>query len=45
MGLKEARTACINQIRGVPAEFGLVFGKCPWVLRSVLARLTGRFEL
>ena len=25
-GLKEERTACINQIRGVLTEFGLVFG-------------------
>jgi hypothetical protein len=25
--LEEERTACINQIRGVPAEFALVFGK------------------
>jgi transposase len=35
-GLKEERTACINQIRGVLAEFGLVFGKSPKVLRAVL---------
>ena len=31
-GLKEERTACINQIRGVLTEFGLVFGKSPQVL-------------
>ena len=36
-GLKEERTACINQIRGVLMEFGLVFGKGPKVLRVVLA--------
>ena len=36
-GLKEERTACINQIRGVLTEFGLVFGKSPKVLRAVLA--------
>ncbi len=35
-GLKEERTACINQIRGVLTEFGLVFGKSPRVLRAVL---------
>jgi transposase len=35
-GLKEERTACINQIRGVLMEFGLVFGKSPKVLRAVL---------
>ena len=36
-GFKEERTACINQIRGVLTEFGLVFGKSPKVLRAVLA--------
>ena len=36
-GLKEERTACINQIRGVLTEFGLVFCKSPKVLRAVLA--------
>jgi transposase len=35
-GLKEERTACINQIRGVLAEFGLVLGKSPKALRAVL---------
>ena len=40
-GLKEERTACINQIRGVLTEFGLVFGKSPKVLR---ARLTDVIE-
>ena len=35
-GLKEERTACINRIRGVLAEFGLVFGRSPKVLRAVL---------
>lgn len=36
-GLKEERTACINRIRGVLGEFGLVFGQSPKVLRAVLA--------
>jgi transposase len=36
-GYKEERTACINRIRGVLAEFGLVFAKCPKVLRARLA--------
>jgi transposase len=36
-GLKDERTACINRIRGVLAESGLVFGKSPKVLRAVLA--------
>jgi len=36
-GLKEERTACINRIRGVLAEHGLVFGKSPKVLRAELA--------
>jgi transposase len=35
-GLKEERTACTNRIRGVLAEFGLVFGKSPKVLRAAL---------
>jgi transposase len=34
---KEERTACINQIRGVLAEFGLVFGKSAKVLRAALS--------
>lgn len=36
-GLKEERNACINRIRGVLAEFGLVFAKSPKALRAVLA--------
>jgi transposase len=36
-GFKEERTACINRIRGVLAEFGLVFNKSPKALRAVLA--------
>ena len=35
-GLKEERNACINRIRGVLAEFGLVFAKSPKALRAVL---------
>lgn len=38
-GYKEDRTACINRIRGVLAEFGLVFAKCPRVLRAQLAEV------
>ena len=36
-GLKEERTACINRIRGVLAEFGLVFNKSSKALRAELA--------
>jgi transposase len=36
-GFKEERTACINRIRGVLAEFELVYGKSPKVLRAALA--------
>lgn len=36
-GFKEERTACITRIRGVLAEFGLVFGKGPKALRAELA--------
>ena len=36
-GFKEERNACINRIRGVLAEFDLVFGKSPKVLRAVLS--------
>lgn len=35
-GFKEERTGCINRIRGVLAEFGLVFGKSPKALRAQL---------
>lgn len=35
-GFKEERTACINRIRGVLAEFGLVFAKSPRALRAQL---------
>jgi transposase len=35
-GFKQERTGCINRIRGVLAEFGLVFGKSPKTLRGVL---------
>lgn len=38
-GFKQERTACINRIRGLLAEFGLVFGKSPQVLRSVLTEV------
>lgn len=38
-GLKEERTACINRIRGVLAEFGLVFAQSPKALRALLAEV------
>lgn len=36
-GYKEDRTACINRIRGLLAEFGLVFPQSPDALRRVLS--------
>jgi transposase len=36
-GLKEERTACINRIRGLLAEFGLVFAQSAKVLREHLS--------
>ena len=36
-GYKEERTACINRIRGLLAEFGQVFPQSPEVLREQLA--------
>lgn len=38
-GLKKERTACINQIRGVLGEFGLVFPKSTKALRAVLSEV------
>jgi transposase len=38
-GYKEERTACINRIRGLLAEFGLVFAQSPQALRSQLAEV------
>ena len=38
-GFKEERTACINRIRGVLAEFGLVFSQSQVALRRVLAEV------
>ena len=35
-GFKEKRTACINRIRGLLAEFGIVLAQSPRVLRSHL---------
>jgi transposase len=35
-GIKTDRTACINRIRGLLAEFGLVFAQKPAVLRQAL---------
>ena len=36
-GYKEERTACINRIRGLLVEFGLVFPQSPEALRAQLA--------
>ena len=36
-GLKAERTGCINRIRGLLAEFGLVFAQSPAALQAVLA--------
>lgn len=38
-GYKEERTACINRIRGLLAEFGLVFPQSPEALRRVLSEV------
>ena len=38
-GIKEDRTACINRIRGLLAEFGLVFPQSPRELQSVLSEV------
>lgn len=38
-GYKEERTACINRIRGLLAEFGLMFPQSPDALRRVLSEV------
>jgi transposase len=38
-GFKAERTACINRIRGLLAEFGLVFAQSPAALQAVLAEV------
>ena len=38
-GLKKDRTACINRIRGLLAEFGLVFAQSPRELQAVLSEV------
>ena len=38
-GLKEDRTACINRIRGLLAEFGLVFPQSPPALQAILSEV------
>ncbi len=38
-GYKEERTACINRIRGLLAEFGLVFPQNPDALRRELSEV------
>ena len=35
-GYKEERTACVNRIRGILTEFGMVFAQSPEVLRLAL---------
>ena len=41
-GFKAERTACINRLRGLLAEFGLVFAKSPAALQAVLSRCARR---
>ena len=36
-GLKADRTACVNRVRGLLAEFGLVFAQSPAALEAVLS--------
>jgi transposase len=38
-GYKKERTACINQIRGLLTEFGLVYAQSPEKLRAVLVEV------
>ena len=38
-GLKEERTACVNRIRGLLAEFGLVVAQSPRALRECLGEV------
>ncbi len=38
-GLKEERTACVNRIRGLLAEFGIVVSQSPKVLREALSEI------
>jgi transposase len=38
-GIKEDRTACINRIRGLLAEFGLVFAQGPRELQATLSEV------
>jgi transposase len=38
-GYKEERTACMNRIRGLLAEFGPVFAQRPDVLRAALSEV------
>lgn len=40
-GLKEERTSCINRIRGLLAEFGVVLPQSPEVLRRHLSNIAG----
>ena len=41
-GFKADRVACINRIRGLLAEFGLVFAQGPAALEAVLSDKIGR---
>ena len=38
-GFKQERTACVNRIRGLLAEFGVVVAQSPKVLREVLSEV------
>lgn len=38
-GIKQDRTACINRIRGLLAEFGLVFAQGPGELQPMLSEV------
>jgi transposase len=38
-GIKEDRTACINRIRGLLGEFGLVFPQSPCALQAILSEV------
>jgi len=38
-GFKADRTACINRVRGLLAEFGLVFAQGPAALQAAMSRM------
>ncbi len=43
-GVKGERTACLNRVRGLLAEFGVVFPRSPQALRTGLARVLATQE-